>query len=160
MASVCIRVGVLFLVVASLSSREFLPRPVPPLPAVARQPESDPLTESNPLTESSPLTVADLQRRGTITFLMHHSAASSFLYRGEQMGFEYELALAFAKELGVELQVLTPPPDVELTSWLKTGKGDVIAGLFTDGAGHVEDAQRLARVLGYDPHCWEESMES
>jgi membrane-bound lytic murein transglycosylase F len=27
------------------------------------------------------------------------------------------------------------------------------------GPGHVEDAQRLARTLGYDPHCWAESME-
>jgi membrane-bound lytic murein transglycosylase F len=34
----------------------------------------------------------------------------------------------------------------------------ILAGYFL-GAGHVEDAQRLARVLGYDPHCWEESME-
>ena len=119
MASVCIRAGVLLLVAASLSSREFLPRPVPPPTPVACQPES------------SPLTVADLQRRGAITFLMHHSAASYFLYRGEQMGFEYELALAFARELGVELEVLTPPSDVELTSWLKVGKGDVMAGLVT-----------------------------
>jgi membrane-bound lytic murein transglycosylase F len=27
------------------------------------------------------------------------------------------------------------------------------------GPGHVEDAQRLARRLGYDPHCWTDSME-
>ncbi len=27
------------------------------------------------------------------------------------------------------------------------------------GSGHVEDAQRLAHALGYDPHCWQESME-
>jgi membrane-bound lytic murein transglycosylase F len=27
------------------------------------------------------------------------------------------------------------------------------------GLGHVEDAQRIARLLGYDPDCWNESME-
>jgi len=27
------------------------------------------------------------------------------------------------------------------------------------GPGHVEDSQRMARVLGYDPHCWADSME-
>jgi membrane-bound lytic murein transglycosylase F len=25
--------------------------------------------------------------------------------------------------------------------------------------GHMEDAQRLARTLGYDPDCWKDSME-
>jgi membrane-bound lytic murein transglycosylase MltF len=27
------------------------------------------------------------------------------------------------------------------------------------GLGHVEDARRLARTLGYDPDCWEDSLE-
>ena len=130
MPSVCIRAGVLFLVIASLSSREVSPRPASsPLPAVRQ-------------LERSPVTVADLQRRGTITFLMHHGAASYFLYRGEQIGFEYELARGFAKELGVELEVVTPPPDVELTSWLKAGKGDVLAGLFTNS----EENKKTLRV--------------
>jgi membrane-bound lytic murein transglycosylase MltF len=52
-----------------------------------------------------------------------------FSYGGEQIGFEYELAQAFVKELGVDLEVLTPPPGVELTTWFRSGKGDVIAGL-------------------------------
>jgi membrane-bound lytic murein transglycosylase F len=77
---------------------------------------------------------------------MHHGAASYFLYRGEQMGFEYELALGFAQELGVELDVLTPPPGVELTSWLKAGKGDVLAGLFTNSE---ENGKTLSVSLSY-----------
>src|SRR5882672_9696382 len=52
------------------------------------------------------LTIADLQRRGVVTFLIPHSAASCFLYRGEQMGFEYELAQEFAQALGVELEIV------------------------------------------------------
>lgn len=75
------------------------------------------------------LTLQDIKRRGFLTFLIPHSAASYFLYRGEQMGFEYELALEFAKELGVELEVVTPPPGTELTAWLEEGKGDIAAGI-------------------------------
>jgi membrane-bound lytic murein transglycosylase F len=75
------------------------------------------------------LTLKEVKRRGVITFLLPHSAASYFLYRGEQMGFEYELALEFAKEIGVDLEVLTPPPGTELTAWLAEGKGDIAAGV-------------------------------
>lgn len=45
------------------------------------------------------------------------------------MGFEYELAVEFAKEIGVDLEVLTPPPGTELTAWLQEGKGNIAAGV-------------------------------
>jgi membrane-bound lytic murein transglycosylase F len=35
----------------------------------------------------------------------------------------------------------------------------LVLASYVAGPGHVEDAQRLARALGYDPHCWSESME-
>jgi membrane-bound lytic murein transglycosylase F len=81
--------------------------------------------------------VEDLQRRGVVTFLMRHGAASHFLYRGEQMGFEYELAQGFAKDLGVELEIITPPPGDDLSEWLKAGKGDIVAGLVTTSADNL-----------------------
>ena len=65
---------------------------------------------------------------------MHHDAASYFLYRGGEHGFEYELALGFAQQFGVTLQVRIPPPGVALTDWLVEGKGDIAAGVIvTDG---------------------------
>lgn len=73
-------------------------------------------------------TVADIRQRGVLTVLMHHDAASYFLYRGKEYGFEYELARGFAQQLGVTLQVRTPPPGVTLTRWLVEGKGDIAAG--------------------------------
>ncbi len=74
-------------------------------------------------------TIADIQHRGVLTVLMHHDAASYFLYRGKEQGFEYELARGFAQQLGVTLQVRTPPPGVPLTQWLIEGKGDIAAGV-------------------------------
>lgn len=79
--------------------------------------------------------IADLKKRGTITFLMYHSPATYFLQRGAQRGFEYELAQAFADNLGVELEVRTPPPGTDLLSLFNEGKGDIIAGLETTEAG-------------------------
>ena len=61
--------------------------------------------------------------------LMRHDAASYFLYRGQEHGFEYELAREFARQLGVTLQVRTPPPGMALTQWLVEGRGDIAAGV-------------------------------
>jgi len=74
-------------------------------------------------------TLQEIKRRGHITFLIPQGATSYFLYRGEQMGFEYELAVSFAQTLGVELEVITPPPGVDLTEILSGGKVDIAAGL-------------------------------
>lgn len=75
--------------------------------------------------------IGDFQRRGTITFLMYHSPASYFLQRGGQVGFEYELAKQFAEDIGVELEIRTPPSGTDIVSWFNDGKGDIIAGLTT-----------------------------
>ena len=80
-------------------------------------------------------TVADIQKRGVLTVLMHHDATSYFLYRGQEHGFEYELALGFAQQLGVTLQIRTPPPGVALTQWLVEGRGDIAAGVFVPDSG-------------------------
>ena len=63
-------------------------------------------------TVSPQLTIADLQRRGAVTFLMQHSPASYFLQGGEQKGFEYELAEAFGRELGIRVDIVTSPPGI------------------------------------------------
>ena len=77
-------------------------------------------------------TLEEIKRRGFVTFLIPQGATSYFLYRGEQMGFEYELALDFAKSLGVELEVMTPLPGVEPTALLRSGTVDIAAGLVID----------------------------
>ena len=66
---------------------------------------------------------------------MHHDAASYFLYRGQEHGFEYELAHEFARQLGVTLQVRTPPPGVALMQWLIEGRGDIAAGVVIPDGG-------------------------
>src|SRR5215471_19692281 len=149
MTTVSWRFGVLYVVVAIMWSGIPQPRPdtfpasigygltlpvtkAPELHAQAEEPQTLMAEHLQPtLVQESALpglTIADLQRRGVVTFLIPHSAASYFLYRGEQMGFEYELAQEFAQTLGVELEIVTPPPGVELAAWLAEGKGDIAAG--------------------------------
>ena len=44
------------------------------------------------------------------------------------MGFEYDLARAFADSHGLRLEVVVPPGYRELTSWLLEGKADIALG--------------------------------
>ena len=91
-------------------------------------------------------TVADIQKRGVLTVLMHHDAAAYFLYRGKEHGFEYELAREFALQLGVTLQVRTPPSGVALTQWLIEGEGDIAAGVFVPDGGSPSARVRYSRA--------------
>lgn len=69
----------------------------------------------------------DIKARKVLRVLTRNSATSFFLYRGEQLGFEYELAQAFAKSLKVRLEIVIPPSRDALFSYLKEGRGDLIA---------------------------------
>ena len=44
-----------------------------------------------------------IQEQGKLVVLTINSSTSYFNYRGEPMGFQYELAQQFAKSLGLEL---------------------------------------------------------
>ena len=68
-----------------------------------------------------------LCQRGTLRALLRFSASSYFLYRGEPMGFEYELLESLAQELGLELEIVVPDRWSEMLPMLYRGAGDVIA---------------------------------
>ena len=65
--------------------------------------------------------------RKVLRMLTRNNAANYFLYRGELLGFEYELMREFAEQNGLQLKVVVPPRQVDLYNWLISGKGDVIA---------------------------------
>ncbi|MDZ7831158.1 MAG: membrane-bound lytic murein transglycosylase MltF [Desulfobacterales bacterium] len=68
--------------------------------------------------------------RGEITVITDNSAHGYYIYREESMGFEYDLAKAFADYIGVELNVITPGWNAMFTA-LKSDKGDFIASSLT-----------------------------
>jgi len=69
-----------------------------------------------------------IKKRRVLRVLLRNNAASYFLYRGELMGFEYELAREFADYHGLRLEVVVPPSHRELTSWLLEGRADIALG--------------------------------
>lgn len=69
-------------------------------------------------------------KNGKITVITDNNEHCYFIYKDAPAGFEYELALEFAKYLVVDLEVVTPGWD-EMFERLTTGRGDFIAASLT-----------------------------
>lgn len=72
-----------------------------------------------------------IRNRKVLRVLTRNNAVSYFLYRGQQMGFEFELAREFARKIGCRLQIVVPPKGDQLIPWLLEGRGDLIAAAMT-----------------------------
>ncbi|WP_243349122.1 transglycosylase SLT domain-containing protein [Parabacteroides sp. FAFU027] len=72
-------------------------------------------------------TVSEIKKRGKLRILTLYSSTSYFIYRGQEMGYEYELASGFAESLGVQTEVIVAENTNQLIRLLREGKGDVVA---------------------------------
>lgn len=69
----------------------------------------------------------EIKESGVLRAITIYSSTSYFLYRGQPMGFEYELLSRLAKELGVELEITIAKDIDDLFAMLNNGEGDIIA---------------------------------
>jgi membrane-bound lytic murein transglycosylase F len=70
---------------------------------------------------------SDIRERDTLVVLTMFNATSYFSYRGEPMGFEYELLREFADSNDVVLRTEVVADESALYDQLESGAGDVIA---------------------------------
>lgn len=63
----------------------------------------------------------------TLRVITMYGPISYFLYRNNQMGYEFELAQKLCSSLQVNLQLLLAPDMNTMLTWLQEGKGDLIA---------------------------------
>jgi len=91
--------------------------------------------------------LADIKKRKTLRVITRNNAATYFLWRGELLGFEYELAKAFAKQQKLRIEIITAPSHEAQIPMLLEGKGDLIASFMT-----ITD-ERKAQGVGFSrPH--------
>ena len=67
--------------------------------------------------------------RGEVTVITLNNAHCYYLYRGQKMGFQYELAKAFSEFLDVKLNIKTVDSREELFKALRAGHGAVVIGM-------------------------------
>jgi membrane-bound lytic murein transglycosylase F len=92
------------------------------------------LNRENLISRSGKNYKADLDQikeRNVLRVITRNNAATYFLWRGELMGFEYELAKHFADRMGVRLEMVVAPTRDVLLRWLVQGKGDMVAASLT-----------------------------
>ena len=79
-------------------------------------------------SESTPAyDLPQMKDSGVLVALTLNSSISYFDYRGEPMGFQYELAKHFAQSLGLKLEIKTAKNVNDLVHQLLRGEGDLIA---------------------------------
>src|SRR5918992_491188 len=69
----------------------------------------------------------DIRKRDTLIVLAPYNSTTYFLYKGEAMGYEYELLKDFAKDVGVELRMVLVQNRDSMFNMLRQGKGDIAA---------------------------------
>ena len=84
-----------------------------------------------------------IQASGHLRLLTLNTATTYYLWRGERLGYEYEMVQAFADAHGLRLAVVVAPEIGSLIEWLKAGRGDLIA------AGLTATAERTANGLAF-----------
>ena len=73
----------------------------------------------------------EIKKRKTLRVITRNNAASYFLWRGELLGFEYELVKNFAKQHKLRLEIISAPSHEAQIPMLLEGKGDIIASFLT-----------------------------
>ena len=68
-----------------------------------------------------------LVEKKKLTAITLYSSVSYFIYRGEPMGYEYDLCSDFAKSMDMELEIVVARNVTQLVDMLQRGEGDMIA---------------------------------
>jgi membrane-bound lytic murein transglycosylase F len=88
-----------------------------------------------------------IKNRQILRVLTRNNAATYFVWRGQFLGFEYDLMKRFADTHGLHLEMIVPNRWGDLIPTLKAGGGDLIAASMT-----VNDARRKQGVEFTSPY--------
>ena len=73
------------------------------------------------------LDLDQIKERGSLTAILNNSSTGYFIYRGQPMGYEYELLTLLAQSLDVSLSIEVTNDIEEAFQLLNRGEGDIIA---------------------------------
>lgn len=98
---------------------------------ISCQSEEEEKKVSTVLLDSIQIDLPQIRERGKLIAITSYSSTSYFLYRGQPMGYEYELLERLANHLNLDLEIVIAKNLDEIIDMLLNGKGDVIAHFLT-----------------------------
>ena len=90
-----------------------------------------------------------IRERGSLVVLAPYNSTTYFLYRGEPLGYEYELLQEFASEHNLPLKMIVVTDPKSILPLLNSGEGDVAAGRLIptpESEAHVSFTRALYRT--------------
>jgi membrane-bound lytic murein transglycosylase F len=84
---------------------------------------------------------ASIKARDTLTAIAAYNSTTYFIYRGEPMGYEYDLLKEFASDHDLALKVIVVQNRDSMLALLRSGKADVVANRLVPAP---EDSGRVA----------------
>jgi membrane-bound lytic murein transglycosylase F len=111
--------------------------------------------------------LSEIKKRGKLIALTDNSSTSFYIYKGDSMGYEYELLNSFAKEIGVQLEMIVAKDMNDIFYQLNSGEVDVIAANLTvtkERLSLVDFSDPLMLIpqvlVQRKPDGWEEMTQS
>jgi membrane-bound lytic murein transglycosylase F len=86
-----------------------------------------------------------IMKRGKLVAVTDYNSINYFIYRGEPMGYNYELLKAFTDHLGIDLEIITENHINHALSLLNSGEADLVA------FGLTVNSNRKKDILFTDP---------
>ncbi len=91
----------------------------------------------------------ELRERRRLRMITRNNAATYFLWRGELLGFEYELGKRFAETEKLRLEVVVAPSHADMIPMLLRGEGDLIAAYLVPTEARVAQGVTFTRPYHY-----------
>jgi membrane-bound lytic murein transglycosylase F len=89
----------------------------------------------NPKSASVSFDLDSIRKRGKLIAVTDFNSTNYFIYKGEPMGFNYELLKTFSDVIGIDLEIVPENHPAKAYSMLESGEADLLAlNLFADSA--------------------------
>ncbi|MCZ6899555.1 MAG: transporter substrate-binding domain-containing protein [Bacteroidetes bacterium] len=117
-------VGIIITILLSFSSCQPLDKKVGELGSVE---DNAAWSEPPPPPEPVELDLTLIKERGVLKAIINNSSTSYFVYKGQPMGYEFDLLTRFAEHIGLKLELVVTPDIENAFRSLNAGEGDLIA---------------------------------
>jgi membrane-bound lytic murein transglycosylase F len=93
----------------------------------------------NTISNSVSRNLDSIRKRGKLIAITDFNSTNYFIYKGEPMGFNYELLKSFSDHIGIDLEIVTENRLAHAFSMLKSGEADLLAIGLTVNSSRKKD---------------------